>query len=223
MKILAIADIHNDLENLMGYLDKVSEMDFDVIVCPGDFTDVEPKGFTSEEIGRIVLEELKSLGKPIVAVPGNWDRDIINILEEEGVSVHGKGKIIENVGFYGFGGAKTPFNTKYEPSEEEIEAGLRKAFKEIKDATFKVQVTHAPPFETRLDMAFSGAHVGSKVVRALIEEFKPVVAICAHIHEGRGTDRIRDTLVVNPGRFPEGYCALVEVGERVNAELVNLT
>lgn len=223
MRILVIADIHNDIENILHYMDKASTFDYDVVVCPGDFTDVPPKGFTQEEIGLIILEELRALGKPLLALPGNWDDKLIPILEKDGVSVHGRGVIIDGVGFYGFGGSKTPFGTSYEPEEEDIRAGLENSLKDVEGADIKIQVTHAPPINTKLDLVSSGAHVGSEVVRDFIEKVGPSAAICAHIHEGRGVDVIGHTKIVNPGRFPEGYCGIIEMGpDTVDAKVVSL-
>lgn len=224
MNILIISDIHNDVENLMNFIDKVALLNFDIIVCPGDFTDVSlPKGFGRTDITKLILEELNGLNKPILAVPGNQDEKIILLLEERGVSVHGRGKTINGIGFYGFGGAKTPFNTSFEPAEEEIKAGLEKAYEDVKDSNIKVQITHNPPVKTKLDMIPSGAHVGSEVVRKFIEEKQPVVAISAHIHEARGTDEIGKTKLINSGRFPEGYCGLVTIdGENATVKIVNL-
>jgi len=223
LRVLAIADIHNDVEALPQFLDKVATLKFDVVVCPGDFTDIAPKGFSEEEIVRLIIEELKELKRPVLAVPGNLDGPVIGILEEEGISIHGKGEIIGNTGFYGFGGAKTPFGTSYEPAENEIEDGLKRAFGFVKDTELLVQVTHAPPINTKLDIIPSGAHVGSEVVRSFIETKKPQVAICSHIHEARGVDLLGVTKVINPGRLPEGYCGLIEITEEcVDAKIVNL-
>ncbi|MEM5829223.1 MAG: metallophosphoesterase [Candidatus Aenigmatarchaeota archaeon] len=223
MDILIISDIHNDVENLMEYIDKVNMFNFDVIVFPGDFLDVPPKGFSSLDISKVIIEELKTLNKPILALPGNWDRDIIEILEKEGISLHGKGKIIDNIGFYGFGGARTPFGTPLEPSEDEIRKGLEKAFEMIKESEVKVQVTHVPPARTRVDVVHTGAHVGSEAVREVIEKFKPVLAISAHIHEARGIDEINGTKLINAGRFPEGYCGFATIkNKKVEARIINL-
>ena len=225
MKILAIACIHNDVEGLLNLLEKVSALSFDVVVCPGDFTDlVVPKDFTREDVAKLILEEIRSLGKPVVAVPGSWDKEIIDLLDKENVSVHGKGVVFGDVAFYGFGGAHTPFGTPFEPTDSEIEAGLRVGHQAVERAAVKVQVTHAPPVNTKLDVVYSGAHVGSDAVRKMIEEFRPNVAISAHIHEAKGVDSVGKTTVVNPGRFPEGNCAVVSVDKNsASAELVSLT
>jgi Icc-related predicted phosphoesterase len=223
MRIAVIADIHNDTEMMMQSLDKLKELGFDAIVCPGDFTDIAPRGFTQEDVGKLLIEELKSTGKPVICVPGNMDMVVIPILEKSGTSVHGLGKTVGEIGFYGFGGAKTPFGTAYEPDEAEIEAGLRKAYEDVKDAKYKVQVTHNPPFGTKVDMLPSGMHVGSKAVRRLIEELKPEAAICAHIHEGRGVDELGRTKIINPGKLPEGYCGILEINDGiVTAEIAGL-
>ncbi|MEM5777282.1 MAG: metallophosphoesterase [Candidatus Aenigmatarchaeota archaeon] len=217
MKILVLGDNHNDLENMFNFLDKLKDYEFDVIVYAGDFTDIGlPKGFTQEDVAKLLIEELKILKKPIVAIPGNNDGlGIIKLLEKEKVSIHGVGKIINGVGFYGFGGAKTPFNTPYEPSDEELKKGLEKGFIQIMNADKKIQVTHNPPINTKLDITLTGMHVGSQIIRNFIEKYSPNVSISAHIHEARGIDYINKTLLLNPGRFAEGYFGVITLKDSV--------
>lgn len=224
MNILVISDIHNDVENLLNYIDKVAMLNFDLIICPGDFTDITlPKGFTKVDIGKLIIEELNGLKKPILALPGNLDKEIIPLLEEEKINLHGNGKIIKDVGIYGFGGAKTPFSTSLEPTEEEIRTGLGRGFEKVKNAKIKVQVTHNPPAGTKMDLLYTGAHVGSEAVRMFIEEKKPAVAISAHIHEARGTDVLGETKLINSGRFPEGYCGLISIKkDEISTKVINL-
>ncbi len=208
----------------MNYLDKLALMEFDIVICPGDITDVIlPKGFSREEIAKILIEELKTLGKPLLVVPGNMDGEILDLLEKENISIHGKGKIIDGVGFYGFGGAKTPFNTPLEFSEEEIKVGLEKAFEDVKNCEIKVQVTHMPPANTNLDRIISGAHVGSEVIREFIIKNKPDLAISAHIHEAKGIDKLNSTTLINSGRFSEGSCGLVSINrKKIEAKIIEL-
>jgi Icc-related predicted phosphoesterase len=225
MNVVVISDIHGDIENLFTYFDKIKELGLDVIICPGDFTDANiPKGFTQEDVARLIIKELNLLKKPILAVPGNVDtKNMIKIFEEEGISVHGKGKIIGDFGFYGYGGAQTPFETNIEPTEEELKLGLKNSWNEVKNAKYKVQVTHNPPSGTRVDMIQSGLHVGSNVVREAIELYEPIVAISAHIHEARGTDQFKKTFIMNSGRFPEGYFGLIKIENgSVNGKILNL-
>jgi Icc-related predicted phosphoesterase len=225
MDIIVISDIHGDVENLLLYLDKIKEFKFDVIICPGDFTDVDvPKGFTQNDVAHLIIKELKTLKKPLLCVPGNVDpHEIINILEEEEVSIHGKGKVINGVGFYGFGGATTPFNTSIEPSEEELKVGLENSWKNVKDLGQLIQVTHNPPFNCKLDIVQSGIHVGSNVVKNFIESKTPIVAISSHIHEARGTDRLKNTFLMNSGKFSEGYFGIINIEKKiVNGKVLNL-
>jgi len=223
LNVLTIGDIHNDVENIINYADKLTMLDFDVILCPGDFTDIPPRGFTSVEIAKLIIEELRTFGKPIVAVPGNWDDKVLKYLEQEDLSIHGRGKTIGDVGFYGFGGAKTPFNTPLEPSEGEIESGLKKGFSQIKNTKHKVQATHIPPARTKIDTTYSGAHIGSEAVRKFIEENQPDVAVCAHVHEAKGTDEIGKTKLLNAGRFPEGYLGMITLKpQEVSVKIVSL-
>lgn len=212
MEILAVSCVHNDIENMFRLVDAAGNLDFDVVVFPGDFTDLNlPRGFTRVDVAKIVVSELESLGKPLVCVPGSWDKDVDSYLDKKGISVHGRGKVINGVGFYGYGGARTPFNTLFEPADGEIELGLMKAYEEVKDAEAKVQVTHMPPARTAVDRIYSGAHVGSEAVRRFIEARRPEAAISAHIHEARGVGDLGSTKLVNPGRLPEGNAALLSV------------
>lgn len=224
MNVLIISDIHNDVENLMRYMDKISLFDFDVITAVGDFTDYNiPKGFTEVDIGKLIIEEFSVFNKPILAVPGNFDKGLLPFFKEKQILLHGNGKIIKDVGFYGFGGAKTPFNTPFEPSEVEIENGLTRGYNEVKNCKMKIQVTHVPPSNTKLDVVYTGAHVGSEVVRKFIEKYQPNAAICAHIHEAKGTDEIGKTKIINAGRFPEGYCGLVTIEkDKTETKIINL-
>lgn len=223
MNILVLSDIHNDVENIINFVDKISMLDFDVIVCPGDFADIPPKGFTKVDITRLILEELRSLKKPIIAVPGNQDKEVVAFLEKEKVSVHGRGVVIDGFGFFGYGGARTPFKTSLEPSEEEIGTGLKDAYNDVNGVKTLVLVTHMPPARTRLDGLYGNAHVGSEAVRKFIEEKQPALAVSAHLHELRGVDDIGKTKLINSGRFPEGYCGLVSIeNDKVSAKIVNL-
>ncbi len=225
MKLLVISDIHNDVENLIKFIEIIKEkLEFDVVIAIGDFVDVNlPKNFSNIDIGKLIIEELKMFDKPLLAIPGNFDKDLIDLFEKEGISLHGRGRIIKNVGFFGYGGAPTPFGTPLEPTEEELESNLRKAYENIKSSKFKVMVTHVPPFLTKLDLITSGLHVGSRSVRKVIEDLEPDVCLCSHIHEGRGIDQIKNTKILNSGRFSEGYCGIVNLNdEKIDVKLINL-
>ncbi len=67
-----------------------------------------------------------------------------------------------------------------------------------------VYVFHSPPYNTHLDVTYRNAHVGSKTIRAFIEEKQPPLTLHGHIHEspevsGSWRDSIGGTNCVNPG------------------------
>jgi len=223
MKIAVIGCIHNEIERLPILFEKVASYNPDVLISIGDIADASfPKGFEATDIGKIFIEEAKEYFKKILIVPGTWDRDLIPFFQKENILLHGRGEAIGDIGIYGFGGAQTPFNTPYEPSDKEIEDGLKKAFEDIKDKKIKIQATHAPPFNSILDLV-GNRHVGSIAVRKVIEELSPQVAVCAHIHESMGKDFIKNTIAINVGKFTEGYFGFIEIKDGlINVEIVSL-
>ncbi len=224
MNVLVVADVHGDFESLSNVLQKI-KFDVDVVVCPGDFTDIglSLMGFSREDMMHLVLDELLGLKRPVLAVPGNHDPpETHKILDDYGVNLHGAGKTIDGVGFFGFGGAKTPFGTPFEPSEEETAAGLRRGFDLVADAKHKIMVTHNPAKNTKLDRVTTGAHVGSPAVRDFMVKNRPDAAVSAHIHEAIGVDELNGTKMIYPGPVSGGWVGLVVVGEKTDARIVNL-
>jgi len=85
-----------------------------------------------------------------------------------------------------------------------IEEDLEELAK-ISDPKKTVYVIHDPPWNTNLDVLYNGQHIGSMAVRRFIERHQPPLVLSGHIHEspkasGKITDRIGDTLCVNPGQ-----------------------
>lgn len=220
LKILVVADMHGEFEKFSALVEKLRGQDFDLIICPGDFTDMYniPEGYTQIDIAELILHKLLSFGKPVLCIPGNHEPyEIVDLFDEYDVNLHEKIKKIKGVEFVGFGGAATPFNTKFEPTEEEIDASLEKRVKGVKGKF--VLVVHNPPFNTNMDKVETGEHVGSKAVRRFIENAKPMLAISAHIHEAGGTDKLGKTTLFYPGVVYEGYYGIVEIGDEVKCEM----
>lgn len=68
-----------------------------------------------------------------------------------------------------------------------------------------IYILHAPPFQTKLDVLYSGRHVGSKAIKAFIEKKQPYLTLHGHIHEspqvsGSYFERIGRTFSINPGQ-----------------------
>ncbi|WP_048058257.1 metallophosphoesterase [Pyrococcus yayanosii] len=200
--IVAVTDIHGNASMVKKLADELSGLDFEMILIAGDVTH-----FGNGVEAKKILEPLLDLGRPVLAVMGNCDgRDVSEALEELGISVHNRRIEINGKGVVGFGGSNiTPFSTVWEFTEEEIKRGLEKNYR-----AGDIILTHAPPHGTSLDRTVSGLHVGSQALRKFIEERRPPLVVCGHIHEGRGVDVIGETVAVNPGPLFRGYYALIE-------------
>jgi Icc-related predicted phosphoesterase len=216
MKILIFADIHGEYEKAAEVLAHVKTEGIDLILCPGDFTDMfaVPEGFSQMDIADMVLQKIMALKVPILCVPGNHDPyEVLELFNEYNVNIHDKVKKIKGITFMGWGGAPTPFNSIIEPSEEETAESLEKLYKKIKGEPF-ILILHGPPKDTKLDMVFTKRHVGSLAIREFIEKRQPILAISAHIHESRGIDKLGESTLFYPGAIFEGYYGVVEIDEK---------
>jgi Icc-related predicted phosphoesterase len=214
MKILVIADIHGKYEALQKIMDAVSSEEFDLILSQGDFTDMFDNipEFTQLEIADLIIQKLLIPGKELLCVPGNHDPyEIVDVFEEYNVNIHNKKKKRGGITFVGWGGAETPFNTLFEPLEEETYGALSGLLANIKGLW--VLVSHAPPKGTRLDTVNGKKHVGSASIRRIIAEKKPVLAVSAHIHENRGTFKSGGTTLFYPGPAYQGFYGLVTISQ----------
>lgn len=216
MKILATADFHglpSGEKNLSTFL----ERGYDCLVLIGDLTNFGPAN-----LAESLLERVEAAGVPTFAVPGNCDpKQILQVLEKYGVNLHGKCGQLDNITFVGLGGSNlTPFNTPFELTEAEIQEELAALTCTI--GTNWILVTHAPPYGTKLDQIAEGTHVGSKSIRKFIEQKQPLVALCGHVHEARNTDKLGQTLMVNPGQISKGYAAEVILGDEIQVKLIEI-
>ena len=169
-----------------------------------------------------VVDAVRAHCPTVWAVTGNLDMLwVIDAFREAGISLHGEGRRVGDLGIFGCGGSNiTPMDTPTEFEEHELEAVLERAHATVADAPRRLMICHTPPFDTRLDRLVNGTPVGSPAVRRFIETRRPDVAVVGHIHEGRGIDTVGDTLVVNPGALRDGGYAIVEDdGGRLRAEL----
>ena len=224
MKILVFADIHGEFEKLSNIIDSISKetiKGIDVIVCPGDFTDMfsVPKEFSQEDVADMVLQRLVSLNKPMLCIPGNHDPySIVGVFEEYGVGLHNRTKKVKGMLFAGWGGAATPFDTIFEPSEEETAEALSALGSQIKEKF--VLVVHNPPKGTKADQVQTGEHVGSDAVREFIINKQPLLSISAHIHEAGGIDKLGKTTLFNPGPVFNGNYGVVDIeGDKIRCRI----
>ncbi|HIP75163.1 MAG TPA: YfcE family phosphodiesterase [Thermococcus paralvinellae] len=205
MRIIAVTDIHGNFNKARELAGKIRGDEFDVILIAGDITHFEGK-----ESAEKSLSYFLELGKPVYAVMGNCDgRDVLDLLEELGISLHDRRTEINGLGIVGFGGSNiTPFSTIWEFQEEEIWESLNRNY-----CDGDILLMHVPPYGTKVDRTFTGLHVGSKALKRFIEEKQPPLVICGHIHEAGGIDKIGKTLIVNPGPLFKGYYAVIDMNE----------
>jgi Icc-related predicted phosphoesterase len=76
-----------------------------------------------------------------------------------------------------------------------------------------IYVCHSPPADTPLDQMPRGRHVGSKALRAFIEQHAPPLTLHGHIHEspamsGHYAARLGSTWSINPGHDPLRFQAV---------------
>jgi hypothetical protein len=192
--MLVVSDLHGEEAALE--MVKARAKDYDCVLVAGDI---------ARE--RSFVEELLSASERMLIIPGNGDPDF---LEEAagGKWLHGKRvEIGEGLNLVGFGySPPTPFGTPGEFPEEKL-YGWMKALPIDGKTIF---VAHAPPYGF-MDEA-RGEHAGSKAVLRIMEEKKPLVLACGHIHEKEGVRKHGGTTVLKVGAANRGRCGEIEFG-----------
>ena len=110
----------------------------------------------------------------------------------------------------------TPWNTHREEPEEALRLRMEAIIDQVRDMQNAIFSLHAPPYGSGLDDApelskdmrlmYAGQSlvpVGSHAVMAVIEKYQPLLGLHGHIHEGKGTRKIKRTLCLNPGSMYE--------------------
>lgn len=190
MKILAFSDLHRDLDQA-AELVEVSA-DADVVIGAGDFASVH-------EGLQEAIDVLAAIEKPTVLVPGNNETE--EALREAAAAwsaatvLHGGGTTIGGVEFYGLGAGVpvTPWDWSFDLDDEAAAAMLAPC------PVGATLVLHSPP-QGHCDSDSGGDHFGSEALLRAIEEKRPRIAVCGHIHESWGCEsRIGETPVRNLG------------------------
>jgi uncharacterized protein len=185
VRALCFSDVHRDTRQAR----KLAEMaaDADAVVAAGDFASVH-QGLEA------LIDMLVVIETPTVLVPGNNETEEALRAACEGwkaaTVLHGEATEIDGVSFYGLGGGvpTTPWDWSFDLTEEEAGEKLAAC------PEGAVLVVHSPP-KGHLD---SG--LGSEAILRTIEEKRPPVAICGHIHQCAGQEaEIGTTRVLNVG------------------------
>jgi Icc-related predicted phosphoesterase len=212
-KLLAVGSIRGALEPLKQLLERVSDLEVDVVAVVGDLGAPSSKGDTY----RAIFKALGKTAVPAYWVPGPTDAPISEYLREsynieivypQLHGVHGSATVgPSNVVFAGMGGEIVD-----DPGAIRSEESLLRYPGWEAEYRLRVIQELGPPervllFTTR--PAHKGLHeAGSEVLAELIKTYSPKLAIVSG--EGATEERLAKTLVVCPGRIEQGIYSVVD-------------
>lgn len=209
MKLLAIADLHGSQYRLNILLKNIEKYSPNLVVICGDITQFGPGEVAKNFINQIQVDTL--------AIVGNIDTPDVEqaINESNAVNLNFKIVLKNGISFVGIGG-KTPVNLlqtviKDNNTEKLIEESIDKK---------TILVSHEPPYKTQ-DRVFFGNHSGNKELRYLIDECKPRLVLCGHIHEDPGIMKLNESTIVNCsiGKRTEG--ALIDIKDKIHVKILD--
>jgi Icc-related predicted phosphoesterase len=202
-----LSDIHSS-ENLFQWLPQLLKKT-DMILILGDISHWGDQNFYIRFFNY--LEKLNVL---VLYIPGNHD-PILNLNFSNIICIHGKYFELGNYQFFGVGGSNiTPFKSPYELPDHEV-IKILNSIQIIPDFI----ISHAPPYNTKCDLTYTGEHVGSRPIKDWIQKNNPKFVLTGHIHESRGIDIIGKTVILNPGPANKNYYATIIIKPRINIEL----
>jgi uncharacterized protein len=190
VKLLAFSDLHRDLEQGARLVEMAAAAD--VVIGAGDFASVH-EGL--EE----TIAALAAIETPTVLVPGN--NETAEALRAAASAwpaatvLHGEGTTIDGVEFFGLGAGipVTPWEWSFD-LDDDAAAELLASCPEG-----AVLVLHSPP-RGHCDASADGTEFGSPALLRGIEEKRPRLAVCGHIHESWGCEsRVGATPIHNLG------------------------
>lgn len=202
--------INQSLEEGREVLEYLDSFGKPVYLVPGnwDWTGEEYQEFLSENRFQEIVDKFSNVR--------NIDGDVVSC---------------NGFSFVGYGPCPAPEIPQYEDdmpeSDEDLEKikeeyadmkeTLQELFKEAKNPV--VFLSHNVPYDTPLDRIenpdspVDGRHYGSLIVKDILEEFKPVLSVAGHIHEGYGQQNVSETVALNAGL--ESYAMIELVDEKV--------
>ncbi len=170
--------------------------------------------------GKEVIQVLASQKIPLYIIPGNWDISLNTDFastyckQQNVIVVDTEFAVHESFGIVGYG--KVSHTELQGDSPKSLKEYTQK-YKQMEKAYEKLALkcgadkpilllSHNPPYNTQLDWVENSrsgkkrAHVGSLVIRRLVEQFSPSLVLCGHIHERKGTCKLRKTGCINGGQ-----------------------
>jgi len=148
-----------------------------------------------------IIGPFKKRGEKVLLVPGNHETiataDFLADMYDV-KNVHGYAVRYKDVGLFGCGGS----NIGPQPPipEDETFDLLKKGFEKVKYLKKKIMITHTHPSKTKMEK-MSQFVIGSKGVKKAVDELKPDILLCSHVHEAEGIEeKIGKTKVINVGK-----------------------
>ena len=199
MKILAVADIHGAQYRLNLVLKNIKRYSPDLVIICGDITQFGPAELAKNLLNQIPVETL--------AITGNIDTlDVVRGIDESNATKIEMKRVVKNgITFVGINGI------------DEDQFKIAKEKKLIDESS--VIVSHVPPYGTK-DKVFLGMHGGSKDLRELVDELKPRLVLCGHIHEDPGFTKTGETIVVNCSMGKRGEGSLIDINENITVKMI---
>ena len=211
MRILALSDLHAE-EEVLDRLRSIAASPraaYDAVFFVGDLTTRGPVSYAEEAV---------SIFPNSYAVHGNMDTpEVISALRQKGVLMHGKKVKFGDWNLVGLGGSNpTPFGTPSECSEGEIAATFASADVDRRS----IVLCHPPPYGCFDEVG--GRHAGSRAVLRAVEEKKPLMLICGHIHEHEGQQVLGETLIVKLAPAQKLRAAEINIGKDIEVDFISL-
>jgi len=199
MRILAVADFHGYQYRLNILLENIKKYSPELVIVCGDITQFGP--------GEVATNFLDQIPVDTIAVPGNIDSlDVATAIDKSKAKNISLKKIEKNkISFVGIGG-----DTISQSDVKTIEKLLDKQ---------SVLVSHAPPHGFQ-DKVFIGKHIGNKELRKIVDNCKPRLVICGHIHENPGFTKNKYTTVVNCSMGKRGEGTLIEINKNIAVKML---
>jgi Icc-related predicted phosphoesterase len=170
---------------------------------------------------QLAEDRLKESGVAAYIIPGNDDIYAIDdVLNQSNYLINVDGKVKEIAPGWVMLGAgysnNTPWNGPREYDEVEIAGRIDDMMKRVPRTTNPHLIFnfHCPPYNSGIDTVqlvdenfrprFQGIQpllgpAGSKAILDAIEQYRPLLGLHGHVHEGKGVFKHQGTLAINPG------------------------
>jgi len=191
MKILAVSDFHGDQIRAKEMAETAAKEQVDLVLIAGDLVNHE---------GNVegIVGPFKAKGLEVGVIPGNHEgmAEIGFLVDHYGAkNLHGYVFKKGDVGIFGCGYGNCG---RHQLQGSDVFNTLKKGHEALTDVKKKIMLTHMHPEDSILSL---GLFPGCEGVRKAIEEFKPDIHICGHMHESEGLeDTIGKTRVINVGK-----------------------